>query len=212
MIWTGSPPPRVVDDDATVVSGSATVDADATETIVSGVPVPPIQSAPLAPSSSLRPMLLERIEPSLGRGERLRLDAAQWKVSLGRAEESDIRLYTASASREHASIAGNEQGEWVLYPIPEKSVRIDGEDVTEPIVLEGGMNILLGQDQLRCVTEGLDRSATVAATVAEGIGDTHGWRTFRFGKLQVNVFVGLALGAATLFVIAWAASVLLGGD
>lgn len=209
--WTGSPPPRVIDDEATVVSTPVARDPDATETIAAAVPLTPIQNAPLAPSSSLRPMLLERIEPSIGRGERLRLDAARWKVSLGRAEESDIRLYTASASREHAWIAGNEGGEWVLSPMAERSVRIDGEVVTEPIVLEVGMNILLGQDHLRCVTEGLDRSATVAATVGEGFADAEGWGSFRFGRFRVNALLGLAFGAATLIAIVSTALVLLGG-
>ena len=124
-----------------------------------------------APSSSLHPMLLERIEPSLGRGERLRLDAAHWRVSLGRAEESDIRLYTASASREHATIAGNERGEWVLTLASGKSVLIDGEITTEPIVLEVGMNIILGQDHLRCVTEGLARREMAAQTAADMFND-----------------------------------------
>jgi hypothetical protein len=124
-----------------------------------------------APSSSLHPMLLERIEPSLGRGERLRLDAAHWRVSLGRAEESDIRLYTASASREHATIAGNERGEWVLTLASGKSVLIDGEITTEPIELEVGMNIILGQDHLRCVTEGLARGEMAAQTAADMFKD-----------------------------------------
>lgn len=99
------------------------------------------------------PMWLERIEPSLGRGERLRLDAAQEKVSLGRAEDSDVRLYTVSASREHALIAANTQGQWILTPVAGKSVLVDGQIATQPVMLEVGLNIILGQDHLRCVAE-----------------------------------------------------------
>ncbi len=99
------------------------------------------------------PMWLERIEPSLGRGERLRLDAAQERVSLGRAEDSDVRLYTVSASREHALITGNARGQWILTPVAGKSVLIDGQIATQPVVLEVGLNIILGQDHLRCVAE-----------------------------------------------------------
>ena len=101
--------------------------------------------------SSLQPIMLERIEPSLGRGERLLLDASKRKLSVGRAEANDLRLYTASASREHAVIVGNDDGEWVLTPSAGKSVLIDGEITTEPVVLEVGLNIILGQDHLRCV-------------------------------------------------------------
>ena len=146
-------------------------DAEDTETIVALAPQEREPSARLAPSSSLLPMLLERIEPSLGRGERLRLDASHWKLSLGRAEESDIRLYTASASREHAVIAGNEAGEWVLTLAAGRSVLIDGEITTEPVVLEVGMNIILGHDHLRCVTEGLAPREMTAQTAADGFED-----------------------------------------
>jgi hypothetical protein len=110
-----------------------------------------ILEASFEPGSSLQPILLERIEPSLGRGERLLLDASKRKLSVGRAESNDVRLYTASASREHAVIAGNDDSEWVLTPSAGKSVMIDGEITTEPVVLEVGLNIILGQDHLRCV-------------------------------------------------------------
>ena len=106
---------------------------------------------PNATRSGLSPLLLERIEPSLGRGEQIRLDASLRKLSLGRAEQSGIRLYTASASRAHAVISGDEAGAWVLTVEAGKSVLIDGETTTEPVVLEAGMNIILGQDHLRCV-------------------------------------------------------------
>lgn len=127
----------------------------------------------IPPSSSLHPMLLERVEPSLGRGERLRLDAAHWHVRLGRAEQNDVRLYTASASREHAEIRGNQNGDWVLQPAAGKSVLVDGDAITEPIVLEVGMNLVMGGDHLRCVTEGLGRGEMAAPTAADGLRDEH---------------------------------------
>ena len=197
--WGGAAAPAVIEDeDATVVSPIPDSDPDNTETLITPLPVDAPPSAPIAPSSSLRPLLLERIEPSLGRGERLRLDATHWNVSLGRAEESYVRLYTASASRDHATIAGNEKGEWVLTPAPNKSVLIDGESISEDIVLEVGTNIVLGQDHLRCVAEGLDRAASAAATVADGFKDPDG------GGNRRVIVIGLVLGAATLIGIAWA--------
>jgi hypothetical protein len=175
-----SAPPVVIEDeddivDETIVAvGAAPAvvdapDADSMETIVTAVPQDASSNLPLAPSSSLHPMLLERIEPSLGRGERLRLDASHWKVSLGRGDGCDIRLYTASASREHAVIAGNEAGEWVLTMGDGKTVLIDGESTSEPVVLEVGMNLVLGQDHLRCVTESLTPKEMAVQTATDGL-------------------------------------------
>jgi len=162
----------IVESGSTVVDiPDADPDPDRTERIVTVAQQNLTPGARLAPSSSLRPLLLERIEPSLGRGERIRLDASHWKRSLGRAEESDVRLYTASASREHAVISGNAAGEWVLTLATGKSVLIDGERTTESVVLEAGMNIILGQDHLRCVTEGLGRREMAAETAANVFKD-----------------------------------------
>ena len=196
--WSGSPPPPIAaDEDETVVTPIPDENSDATQKLSANSPIEASPGRPIAPSSSLRPMLLERIEPSLGRGERLRLDAAHWKVSLGRAEESDIRLYTASASRTHALIAGSENGDWILTPSPGKSVLIDGDPLTEPIVLEEGMNLVMGQDHLRCVTEDLDRSSAAAVTLAEGSENLSGRKVVRLG------LIGVVAGTVTLIVIAW---------
>ena len=164
----------IVESESTVVDipdSDSDAEADRTETIATFAQQDLTSGVRLAPSSSLRPLLLERIEPSLGRGERIRLDASHWKRSLGRAEESDVRLYTASASREHAVISGNAAGEWVLMLATGKSVLIDGEMTTESVVLEAGMNIVLGQDHLRCVREGLDRREMAAETTADAFRD-----------------------------------------
>ena len=158
-------------------------------------------STSIAPSSSLRPILLERVEPSLGRGERLRLDASHWTVVLGRAEESDIRLYTASASRQHAIIAGNEQGEWLLTPAEGRTVLIDGDRVTDPVVIEPGMNIVLGQDHLRCVTDGLDPRAATLPPVEEGSRDA---RSIAVGMLAgPRGLAGLAGAGVVLVAVLW---------
>ena len=157
----------------------------------------------IPPSSALHPMLLERIEPSLGRGERLRLDAAHWRVQLGRADENDVRLYTASASRFHAEIAGNEAGEWVLTPEPGRSVKVDGDPVSEPIVLEVGMNLIMGGDHLRCVTEGLARDDMAARTTSDAFEEAG----LRSGPLGIAwswwLIGGIALVGAALIGFAW---------
>lgn len=150
---------------------------------------------------ALPPMLLERIEPSFGRGERLRLDAAHGDVRIGRAEHNDLRLYTAAACREHAVIAGNEAGEWVLTPAEGKSVSIDGDPTGEPVELEVGMNLVFGGDHLRCVSEVRQRDDMAAATAAEGLPRANaspgGGRT---GWFVIGAIAALGLG---LIAYAW---------
>ena len=86
----------------------------------------------------------------------------------------------------------------MLTPATGRSVLIDGESLAEPVVLEVGMNIILGQDHLRCVTEGLDRGSAAAATVADGFKDPIG------GGIGSRGVAGLAAAAVTLIGIAWA--------
>lgn len=183
-----------------VEGGVGGLEPEAEATVVSGADAGVCTTrGSIAPSASLRPMLLERIEPSLGRGERLRLDAAHWRVCLGRAEHNDVRLYTASASREHAQIEGNDAGEWVLTPGADKLVIVDGERVKQPIALEVGMNIVLGGDHLRCVTEGLSRPEMAAPTAADAFdaGSDEGvpWTWWAIG--------GVALLGIGLILYAW---------
>jgi hypothetical protein len=211
------------DRDSAVRSGQAGAHGVDTQPLIGSPPAPDLEMTermftanrekPPCPSAdpiqrSLRPMLLERIEPSLGRGERLRLDADSMSVSLGRSEACDVRLYTASASREHARIVANEAGEWVLTLGPEKAVLIDGEITMEPVILEVGMNLVLGEDHLRCVSEGLDRSGTEAETATdlfdEALGKDflglRGW-TGRIGLEWWKFGVGLAFIAALILAV-----------
>ncbi|MEM9175623.1 MAG: FHA domain-containing protein [Myxococcota bacterium] len=161
----------------------------------------PESKSAIAPSAALTPMLLERIEPSLGRGERLRLDAAHWHVRIGRAEHNELRLYTASASRDHAVIAGNEAGEWVLTPAEGKSVSIDGDLTAEPVELEVGMNLVFGGDHLRCVNEGQGREAPSLAPAAEApIAAEPAARSGRASWVLIGVVAATGLG---LIVYAW---------
>ena len=154
----------------------------------------------MAPSSSLPPILLERIEPSMGRGERIRLDVRHWHVRLGRAEENEVRLYTASASREHATIAGNEEGQWIITPAAGKRVLVDGEAVTEPMELELGMNLVLGKDHLRCV---IDRRGGRVRTATDAFDhQSLDW------KSKLDAFGSLGWGAILLGVIGIVAVVL----
>ena len=96
-------------------------------------------------------------------------------------------------------------GEWVLSMGAGKSVLIDGEITKEPVVLEVGMNLILGQDHLRCVTESLDRAGMKAQTAVDGLDETLAPRFFalrRWAKrlrlewwmLGLGIGIGMALG------------------
>jgi len=186
--------------DSTVVESSAE-DGPAETTIV---------ESSSKPASVLQSMLLERIEPSLARGEQVQLDAANGKLSVGRAEESDVRLYTASASREHAVIARNEADEWVLTPVAGKTVLVDGEMMTEPVVLEVGLNIILGQDHLRCMAGALatgsmstQGAVDLPGSSIDPISTERPWssRRSRIGWWVMGVVV--ALGVGLLMLATW---------
>lgn len=87
---------------------------------------------------------LEHVIPSDHAGVH-RLDK---KVSsIGRALECDLRLYSASASRQHASIEQREN-DWVLVPMEGRRVLVDGELIDAEVVLEPGMRLGLGDDEL----------------------------------------------------------------
>jgi hypothetical protein len=131
--------------------------------------------------------MLETLEPTERRGERVKLDTARGRYRLGRSESCDIRLYTAEASREHADLRWSETGEWLLEPLPGRRVRADGEPLEAPCTLCEGLRIELGGDSFRCseaLAEVADpapaspppllrgfagRPAAVALTVALGV-------------------------------------------
>ena len=94
-------------------------------------------------------LVLLRMEPSLHRGEVVTLDAAGGTLSMGRALESAVRLYTATASRSHARLRPSSEG-WTIEPEPGCRVSIDGDPTEEGVALELGMNLMLGGDHLRC--------------------------------------------------------------
>jgi pSer/pThr/pTyr-binding forkhead associated (FHA) protein len=96
-------------------------------------------------------MLLERIQPTLGRGERIPLVVSRNPMRVGRAEYNEIRLLTASASRRHATIEFDGAGRWVIVPVEGRVLRVDGDEVTGAVVLEPGLNLVMGGDHLRCV-------------------------------------------------------------
>jgi FHA domain len=141
---------------------------------------------------ALQPMTLERIDPSLGRGEQVRLDVARRRIRVGRAESNELQLYTASTSREHAIIEGSDSGDWVLVPLPGKSVRVDGDETSDPVLLEPGMNIVLGGDHLRCIDDGPVLTDAHELASAERRG-TSPWRFEMIGPFRRPLGIAILL-------------------
>ena len=87
---------------------------------------------------------LERILPADHAGV-VRIDKKV--ATVGRALDSDVRLFSASASRQHARIE-QQSGAWILVPIEGRRVLVDDETVDGQIELQSGMRIAFGDDEL----------------------------------------------------------------
>jgi hypothetical protein len=95
---------------------------------------------------------LERLAPAQKRGECIDLDASRVRMSVGRSEDCDVRLYSATASRLHAELRRDADGSWWIAPLEGCEVRADGEPVGERCELCEGLSLELGRDRLRCQT------------------------------------------------------------
>jgi hypothetical protein len=151
------------------------------------------------------PILLERIEPSFGRGERIPLARGASILRIGRAKSSDIQLFTATASREHAILRRDASGQWQIAPVGETRLLIDGEPTATPTPLEVGMNFVMGGDQLRCVATG-----GVVARGLPGPGDDSGNQRGFVARPhpsapsgRVRLGMGIALMGTTIGLFLW---------
>ena len=93
---------------------------------------------------------LERMRPPARRGEAISLDVRRERHLVGRSLRCDVRLYSATASREHAELRRDAGGQWWLAPLPGKIVLADGEVLRGECELCEGLNLDLGGDRLRC--------------------------------------------------------------
>jgi len=161
------------------VSGPGGLDFDLS---TAGSPLPP-------------PIVFERIEPSSMRGNRVFLDPAKAQIRVGRSKANEFRLYSAWASRKHAIIERNFTGHWVMTPYSGRGIKVDEQPMTEPVVLEVGMHLVLGGDHFRCVPEeGLrDRDDNNPETSRRGQIGFNGSRAI-WGRRVLFAVVVLAIG------------------
>jgi hypothetical protein len=96
------------------------------------------------------PWQLVRLDPPERSGEILTLDDAAGHHQLGRSNECDLQLHTATASRRHAELRRREDGSWIVQAVAGKSLLADGEPVEGECDLCEGLALTLGGDRLRC--------------------------------------------------------------
>ncbi|MEW6268624.1 MAG: FHA domain-containing protein, partial [Thermodesulfobacteriota bacterium] len=94
---------------------------------------------------------LKRVAPS-GQAETLTLERPN--LMLGRGHGCDVKLFTPTASREHARM-WFQDGQWRIAALERKSLYIDGVRQAEGEVrLRNGMRLRLGDDELVVVEAG----------------------------------------------------------
>jgi hypothetical protein len=88
---------------------------------------------------------LKRLAPDEGASDDVAL--SRDNNLLGRSQSCDIPLFSATASRQHATIVSR-RGEWFLSPVGGKTVIVDGRPAYDEIRLRHEMRIQLGGDEL----------------------------------------------------------------
>jgi hypothetical protein len=143
------------------------------------------------------PARVQRMAPP-GRSDIVKLDRTHYLM--GRLPSCDFRLYSQTASREHAQLTARD-GRWYLTPVTGKVVLVNGTQVKEEVPLTHKMRLQLGGDELLF----LDESGPTAVEMAPRGGATlraHGTLRAR-GELGGNRWLVIAVGLAVLAVALW---------
>lgn len=90
------------------------------------------------------PARMQRMAPP-GRSDVVNLDRTHFLM--GRLPSCDFRLYSQTASREHAQLTARD-GRWYLTPVAGKVVLVNGSPVKEEVTLTHKMRLQLGGDEL----------------------------------------------------------------
>ena len=114
---------------------------------------------------------LQRMQPP-GRSDIVTLDRAHYLV--GRLPSCDLRLYSQTASREHAQLTARE-GRWYLTPVAGKSVLVNGTPVKEEVPLTHKMRLQFGGDELLFLDESGATAVEGAPRGAAGLAGGNRW-------------------------------------
>lgn len=114
------------------------------------------------------PARLQRMQPP-GRSDIVNLDRTHYLM--GRLPSCDFRLYSQTASREHAQLTARD-GRWYLTPVAGKVVLVNGTQVKEEVPLTHKMRLQLGGDELLFLDEsGVTANETPVGTAALAAGN-----------------------------------------
>lgn len=141
-------------------------------------------------AQAVPPARMQRMAPP-GRSDVVNLDRTHFLM--GRLPSCDFRLYSQTASREHAQLTARD-GHWYLTPVAGKVVLVNGSPVKEEVPLTHKMRLQLGGDELIF----LDESGATEVREAAPAGTTAAFGDVRWIALVV------ALVALALVVWLWA--------
>jgi hypothetical protein len=130
---------------------------------------------------------LQRMQPP-GRSDIVNLDRAHYLM--GRLPSCDLRLYSQTASREHAQLTVRD-GRWYLTPVAGKVVLVNGTQVKEEVPLTHKMRLQLGGDELLFLDESGASAVEEAPRAAAGLSG---------GDRRMLMVLG-ALGLAALLLL-----------
>jgi hypothetical protein len=141
-------------------------------------------------AQAVPPARMQRMAPP-GRSDVVNLDRTHFLM--GRLPSCDFRLYSQTASREHAQLTARD-GHWYLTPVTGKVVLVNGSPVKEEVPLTHKMRLQLGGDELIF----LDESGATEVREAAPAGTAATFGDVRWIALVV------ALVALALVVWLWA--------
>lgn len=122
---------------------------DASRTV--GATAEPQDATILVPSAATAQVA--RLERVLPKDQAETFDLTRSTYVFGRSRSSDVRLVTATASREHARIS-RQGGRWVIEPLAHKTVIAGGVRITRGTVqLTHRMRLKMGEDEFLFLDE-----------------------------------------------------------
>jgi hypothetical protein len=163
-----APPPPAPKQAPPAASAAPPAAAEPAAAEPAAAPAPPVGddlSTILLPSSQRVAARLQRTKPA-GRSEVVPLQHGQYL--LGRGRTADIRLYSETASREHARLLYRD-ARWYLEPMRGKVVVVDGANVREEIALGSKTHLQFGGDEVLFLDEGGDDTQVSARAGARGV-------------------------------------------
>jgi hypothetical protein len=198
---SAAPPPASLDESTRLAAKPPTMPKPpapaGTSTVPNVAPPPPLPSGDFAEhtillsdlqAQAVPPARLQRMQPP-GRSDIVNLDRTHYLM--GRLPSCDLRLYSQTASREHAQLSARD-GRWYLTPVAGKVVLVNGTQVKEEVPLTHKMRLQLGGDELLF----LDESGVTAVDEGPVAGAT------RVGDRWLLLVIGALLLAAAVWL--WA--------